>query len=115
MSEIFSYYSLNLFFYLIEIYLFKSIYMHWPYDVFFLNAGIRGILSIFFSILVRKIIFKESKNFYIKIFLIVLLNPIASSTMLKIFIELFSGIEVWVLKIMGDIIISLIAFIILKK
>lgn len=115
MIDILNYYSLNLVFYLIEIFLFKHFYLDWSYDIFWLNTGLRAFLSIFFSILVRKIIFRESKNFYSKIFLIVLLNPIASSLLLKILIGLNPLIEIWILKIIGDIFISLIAFIILKK
>ncbi len=115
MKDVVIYYAINLFFYIFEIALFILIYSNWPYDIFWLNAGIRGFLSIFFSIVIRKIIFKNVKNFYIKFFLIVVLNPLASSAMLIIFIGLFNQIEIWILKIMGDLIISFVSFLILKK
>tara|TARA_X000000368_G_scaffold389724_1_gene352416 strand:- start:2864 stop:3214 length:351 start_codon:yes stop_codon:yes gene_type:complete len=115
MKDIFIYYQIILIFYIVEIVSFTFLYAIWPYDVFWLNAFIRGFLSIFFSIIARKIIFKNSKNFYTKFFFLVLLSPIASSTILKIFIGLFDQVEIWILKIIGDMIISIISFLILKN
>ena len=114
-KDIFIYYLIILVFYIVEIVSFSFLYLTWPYDVFWLNAFIRGFLSIFFSIIAKKIIFKDSKNFYTKFFFLVLLSPIASSTILIIFIELFNQVEIWMLKIMGDIAISIISFFILRK
>ena len=114
-KDIFIYYLMILVFYIVEIVSFSFLYLTWPYDVFWLNAFIRGFLSIFFSIIAKKIIFKDSKNFYTKFFFLVLLSPIASSTILIIFIELFNQVEIWMLKIMGDIVISIISFFILRK
>ena len=114
-KDIFIYYLIILVFYIVEIVSFSFLYLTWPYDVFWLNAFIRGFLSIFFSIIAKKIIFKDSKNFYAKFFFLVLLSPIASSTILIIFIELFNQVEIWMLKIMGDIVISIISFFILRK
>jgi hypothetical protein len=114
-KDIFIYYLIILVFYIVEIVSFSFLYLTWPYDVFWLNAFIRGFLSIFFSIIAKKIIFKDSKNFYTKFFFLVLLSPIASSTILIIFIELFNQVEIWMLKIMGDIVISIISFFILRK
>ena len=115
MRDIFIYYQINLLFYIVEIVSFTFLYNIWPYDIFWLNALIRGFLSLFFSIIVRKTIFKYSKNFYIKFFFLVLLSPIASSTVLKILIGMFSHVEVWILKIIGDVVISIISFFILKN
>ena len=115
MKELFLYYLFNLTFYIVEIVLFKYLYLDWQYDIFWLNTILRGTLSIFFTILVRKIIFKGSRYFYLKIFLIVLLNPIASSSLLKLLIFYFNDYEIWILKIFGDIFISLIAFTVLRK
>ena len=115
MRDIFIYYQINLLFYIVEIVSFTFLYTIWPYDIFWLNALIRGFLSLFFSIIVRKTIFKDSKNFYIKFFFLVLLSPIASSTVLKILIGMFSHVEVWILKIIGDVVISIISFFILKN
>tara|TARA_B100000927_G_scaffold91961_2_gene74334 strand:- start:2326 stop:2676 length:351 start_codon:yes stop_codon:yes gene_type:complete len=115
MRDIFIYYQINLLFYIVEIVSFTFLYTIWPYDIFWLNALIRGFLSLFFSIIVRKTIFKDSKNFYVKFFFLVLLSPIASSTVLKILIGMFSHVEVWILKIIGDVIISIISFFILKN
>lgn len=114
-KDIYIYYLINLFFYTVEIVSFAIVYSIWPFDVFWLNASLRGFLSIFFSIIVRKIIFKDSKNFYTKFVILVLLSPIASSTVLKILIGLFDQIEIWILKIIGDIFVSVLSFIILKK
>lgn len=114
-KDIFIYYLIILVFYIVEIVSFSFLYLTWPYDVFWLNAFIRGFLSIFFSIIAKKIIFKDSKHFYTKFFFLVLLSPIASSTILIIFIELFDQVEIWMLKIMGDIVISIISFFILRK
>ena len=111
----FFYYLINLFFYIIEITSFSFFITVWPYDIFWLNTILRSFISIFFTITVRKIVFKDMDDFYLKIFLIILLNPFASSTMLKILMEIFDYIEVWILKIVGDIFVSLIGFIILKK
>tara|TARA_B100000925_G_scaffold113121_1_gene83728 strand:+ start:2414 stop:2791 length:378 start_codon:yes stop_codon:yes gene_type:complete len=115
MRDIFIYYQINLLFYIVEIVSFTFLYTIWPYDIFWLNALIRGFLSLFFSIIVRKTIFKDSKNFYVKFFFLVLLSPIASSTVLKILIGMFSHVEVWILKIIGDVVISIISFFILKN
>mgnify|MGYP001224721885 FL=1 len=115
MRDIFIYYQINLLFYIVEIVSFTFLYTIWPYDIFWLNALIRGFLSLFFSIIVRKTIFKDSKNFYAKFFFLVLLSPIASSTVLKILIGMFGHIEVWILKIIGDVVISIISFFILKN
>ena len=115
MRDIFIYYQINLLFYIVEIVSFTFLYTIWPYDIFWLNALIRGFLSLFFSIIVRKTIFKDSKNFYVKFFFLVLLSPIASSTVLKILIGMFSHVEVWILKIIGDVVISRISFFILKN
>jgi len=114
-KDIFIYYLIILVFYIVEIVSFSFLYLTWSYDVFWLNASIRGFLSIFFSIIAKKLIFKDSKNFYTKFFFLVLLSPIASSTILIIFIELFDQVEIWMLKIMGDIVVSIISFFILRK
>ena len=114
-KDIFIYYLIILVFYIVEIVSFSFLYLTCSYDVFWLNASIRGFLSIFFSVIAKKIIFKDSKNFYTKFFFLVLLSPIASSTILIIFIELFDQVEIWMLKIMGDIVVSIISFFILRK
>ena len=54
MKELFLYYLFNLTFYIVEIVLFKYLYLDWQYDIFWLNTILRGTLSIFFTILVRK-------------------------------------------------------------
>lgn len=115
MRDIVFYYLINFFFYIVEITSFSFLVISWPYDIFWLNTFLRGFISIFFTITIRKIIFKDRDDFYLKIFLIILLNPLVSSTMLKILIGIFDYIEIWILKIIGDIFVSIIAFIILKK
>jgi hypothetical protein len=76
---------------------------------------LRASLSIFFSIIIKSLIFKENKYFYRKFFILALLNPVASSSTLVILIKLNLGIEVWLIKILGDIFISILGYLILKK
>jgi len=115
MKDMFIYYLINLIFYILEIISFVFLYSIWPYDVFWLNAGLRGLLSIFFAITIRKTIFKDSNNFYLKFSTLVLLSPFASSIMLEIFMTFLSQFEIWILKILGDLIVSIATFLILKR
>ena len=113
-KDVFIYYLINLSFYIVEIISFIFLYSTWAYDVFWLNAGLRGLLSVFFAIIVKNIVFKESKNFYLKFSTLVLVSPFASSVMLKILITALNH-EIWILKIFGDLIVSIATFIILKR
>tara|TARA_Y100000389_G_scaffold189524_1_gene213372 strand:+ start:774 stop:1121 length:348 start_codon:yes stop_codon:yes gene_type:complete len=115
MKKLSIYYSLILTFYFVEIFLFKQLYILWIYDIFWLNAFLRASLSVFFSIIIKSLIFKENKYFYRKFFILALLNPIASSSTLVILMKLNLGIEVWLIKILGDIFISILGYLILKK
>ena len=114
MKDIFIYYLINLIFYMIEIVSFIFLYSVWPYEVFWLNAGLRGLLSIFFAITVKNIVFTGSNNFYFKFATLVLISPFASSIILEILMSALN-FEIWILKISGDLIISIATYIILKR
>ena len=114
MRDIFIYYVINLLFYIIEIVSFIFLYTIWPYEVFWLNAGLRGLLSIFFAITVKNILFKGSNNFYLKFTSLVLISPFASSILLEMLMTVLNC-EIWILKIVGDLTISVATFIILKR
>ena len=114
MRDIFIYYVINLLFYIIEIVSFIFLYTIWPYEVFWLNAGLRGLLSIFFAITVKNILFKGSNNFYLKFTSLVLISPFASSILLEMLMTVLNY-EIWILKIAGDLTISVATFIILKR
>ena len=111
----FIYYLINLFFYILEIISFIFLYSIWPYDVFWLNAVLRGLLSIFFAITIRKTIFKDLDKFYLKFSALVLISPFASSIMLEMLMIFSSKFEIWTLKIFGDLIVSIATFIVLKR
>ena len=109
------YYFLTLLFYLVEISLFSFLYTSWQYDVFWLNITVRSILVIIFAIIIRKLIFNKTKHFYLKFFVLVLLNPLLSSLILKLFTLFLLSIEILLLKFVADLITSLFIFRILKK
>ncbi len=115
MKDMFIYYLINLFFYILEIISFIFLYSIWPYDVFWLNAVLRGLLSIFFAITIRKTIFKDLDKFYLKFSALVLISPFASSIMLEMLMIFSSKFEIWTLKIFGDLIVSIATFIVLKR
>ena len=114
MKDIFIYYLINLIFYMVEIVSFIFLYSVWPYEVFWLNALLRGLLSIFFAITVKNIVFTGSNNFYFKFATLVLINPFASSIILEILMSALN-FEIWILKISGDLIVSIATYIILKR
>ena len=115
MKDFIIYYSLTLFFYSIEVYLFNEIYPGWAYDVFWLNISLKVVLITIFSILAKELIYKDTKNFYTKYFTLVTLNPLFSSSLLKVFLMANSGFGVLIIKIIADLITSIIQFFILKK
>ena len=113
MSTFLNYYILTFIFYVIEIYVFKLTLEIWEYDVFWLNVCIRGILVTFFAVIVRKILFADSENFYIKFLFLVISSPLISSILLKILI--LNNFDIIFNKIIADILSSLIIFMMLKK
>ena len=115
MKDFIIYYSLTLFFYSIEVYLFNEIYQGWAYDIFWLNICLKVVFITIFSILAKELIYKDSKNFYTKFFTLVTLNPLFSSSLLKVFLMANSGFGVLIIKIISDLITSIIQFFILKK
>ena len=114
LKDIFIYYFINLSFYIVEIISFILLYTIWPFDVFWLNASLRGLLSLFFAIAVRNTVFKNSKNFYLKFYILVLISPFASSIMLEVLMRTLN-FEIWILKIFGDLIVSIATFLVLKR
>lgn len=115
MKDLVKYYSLTLAFYSVEIAIFKSAYGLWVYDVFWLNMLIRIILVSFFSIIVRNTIFKDSRFFYIKISGLILISPLISSSLLKIFTIMYPMVWILILKVISDLVSSLLVFFMLKK
>lgn len=115
MKSFFVYYFLTLLFYLVEISLFSIFYISWRYDIFWLNITLRSLLVIIFSILIRNLIFTTIRHFYLKFFILVLFNPLLSSTILKLFTLPLLSINVLVLKFFADLITSILIFLILKK
>tara|TARA_B100000963_G_scaffold350154_1_gene360062 strand:- start:9448 stop:9801 length:354 start_codon:yes stop_codon:yes gene_type:complete len=113
--EFIKYYSLTIIFYLFEVALFHYLLKVWVYDIFWLNMLLRMILVAFFSIIVRNTIFKNSKFFYIKFLGLILINPLVASMLLKILTILYPISTIIFLKVISDLISSLITFIALKK
>ena len=115
MKDLLNYYLLTFAFYLIEILLFTNIYAVWKHDIFWLNILIRFTLALVFSIIVRNIIFNGVNHFYLKYFVLVLFNPLLSSSLLKLSTIFFPMLGVVILKILTDLISSLFIFFTLKK
>jgi len=115
MVDLLKYYLLTLSLYVFEIFLFKTIYPSWEYDLFWLNTIVRLCFVIFFAIVIRNIIFKEADNFYLKFSILIIINPILASSVLKIFSAFYFGVEILILKFGADLISSLIIFFILKR
>lgn len=115
MGDLIKYYSLTLIFYFFEIVIFKYALQTWVYDIFWLNMFLRIVLVTFFSIIIRNTIFKDSNFFYIKFLGLILINPLTASLLLKTLIVLYPAYSPVVLKVVSDLISSLITFAALKK
>ena len=115
MKDLIKYYSLTLFFYAIEITIFKITHSLWLYDIFWLNLSIRTVLVFFFSIIVRNTIFKNSEFFYAKIFGLILFSPVLASLVIKILTLIYPFVSVIILKLIGDLLSSILVFFILKR
>ena len=115
MRDLIKYYSLTIIFYVIEITLFISFYKIWVCDIFWLNLMLRTALVAFFSVIVRNVIFKDSKNFYIKFLGLIVLSPFSASLFLKLLTIFFPTVLVVMLKLVSDLISSILVFLALKK
>jgi hypothetical protein len=115
MKDLIKYYSLTLIFYAIEITIFKITHTSWVYDIFWLNLLLRTVLVFFFSIIVRNTIFKDSKFFYAKIFGLILISPVLASFVIKLLTLIYPLVSLVILKLIGDLISSILVFIILKR
>jgi hypothetical protein len=115
MNDFLKYYSLTLVFYLFEIVIFQAAIKEWVYDIFWLNIILRMTLVAVFSIIVRNTIFKGSKFFYSKFLVLIIASPLVASILLKILTILYAGTLVIALKVISDLISSLMVFLILKK
>jgi len=115
MKDLIKYYSLTLFFYAVEITIFKITHGLWIYDIFWLNLSIRTVLVFFFSIIVRNTIFKDSEFFYAKIFGLILISPVLASFVIQMLALAYPLVSVVILKLIGDLISSILVFIILKR
>jgi len=115
MKHMLSYYLLTLGFYLIEVFVFSMAYDGWEFDVFWLNMAIRVVLASFFAIIVRSVIFSETRHFYLKFFVLILFSPLLSSLLLKLLTTIYPLIGVIYFKILSDLITSFLVFLSLKK
>ena len=115
MKNFFIYYSLTLFFYIIEIFTFFFVYPFWSYDVFWLNAILRLSLVLVFSIAIKSILFRETYNFFRKFFLLVIFIPLFASLFLKLLFFVFGDTNIILLKFISDVASSLILYMVLKK
>ena len=115
MKDLIFYYFFILFFYVIELYAFKLLLPVWNEDVFWLNITIRLICSIVSGIFIIRYLFSQTKNIYTKYIALSILNPISSSFLLKVLIFWFGTFDVVVLKLLADILNSLVLFFLLKK
>jgi hypothetical protein len=109
------YYGLTLIFYILEIFIFKYALDLWMYDIFWLNILIRVILVIVYAFIVRNLLFSAARNFYTKFSILILLNPLVSSTLLKILIVSGEEFDVILLKIFADLVTSILVYKILRK
>lgn len=115
MKQVIKYYFITIIFYIIELSAFSFAINLWHGNLFWLNLIIRFLIVIFFTIFIRKIIFYEAENFYRKIFILLALNPLIASLFLKLFIASISGLNILFVKLLADIINSLLFYLILKK
>ena len=115
MSVLIKYYSLTLIFYILEIVIFQLALKTWIYDIFWLNMILRMALVSFFSIIVKNIIFKDSKFFYVKFFTIILISPLVASALLKLLMILYPKTLIIFLKFVSDLISSLIVYLVIKR
>ena len=116
MKNFLIYYSVTLFFYLIEVIGFIYIYPFWSFDIFWLNAILRLSLVLVFSIVIQKILFKETLLFFRKFFSLVIVIPIFASLFLKLLFMFFGdSTNIVLLKLISDIASSLILYLVLRK
>lgn len=115
MNHFLKYYFITFIFYLIEILSFINLYPVWIFDIFWLNAVLRFFLVIIFAITVRKTLFKDTINFYLKFFSLVTLSPFFASLFLKIAFLIFDDYGVIIIKVSADIASSIILYIFLKR
>jgi hypothetical protein len=115
MNDLIKYYGLTLVFYIVEIGVFAIVYKGWEYDVFWLSLAIRLFLVSIFSVVVRKLIFPDTKGFHVKFGALVVLNPMFSATLLKLLSLFLPLVDVLILKFFADAASSLLVFIALKK
>ncbi len=113
METFLKYYAIAFIFYVAEIYIFKFSLSVWSYDIFWLNILIRSILSSLSAVILRKILFSNSANFYIKFAILIISSPLISSILLKVL--LLNNLDVIFTKIVADLLSSLIIFVLLKK
>jgi hypothetical protein len=115
MKQAVMYYLLTLIFYCFEILVFSYIYNFWQDDIFLINLIIRFVIVIFFTASIRKTIFFDSQNFYTKISILITLNPFFASLFLSFFIFIFESSNILYIKILSDLINSILFYLILKK
>ena len=115
MNDLIRYYVLMLAFYIVEVGVFALVYEGWEYDGFWLSLAIRLFLNSIFSVVVRKLVFPDTKGFHAKFWTLVVLNAMFSSTLLKLLSLFLPLVDMLLLKFFADVTSSLLGFIALKK
>lgn len=117
MKNILFYYLFISICYFAEITLFLLIFPLWDFDVIWLNLSLRAIFVVLFALTLQRYLYRSAVGFYRKFFLLAILNPLFSSILLKIFIVALWHIDNLLLyvKLLSDVINSLLFYYILKK
>lgn len=114
MKEAFKYYCLIIAIYCIELALFNIALYATSLESISINFFIRGLMIILFSRMVKKYVYPDSKEFYKTFYLLAAVNPILSSFLLWL-ISKFVMYDINFIKIFGDVVTSLILFLVLRK
>ena len=114
MKEAFNYFLLMIFFYCVELLIFNLVLLASSLESVSVNFIIRTSMVILFAKVVKKYIFPDTKKFFKLFYLLAAINPILSSFLLWLISEFFVS-NINYIKIAGDVITSLVLFVILKK
>jgi hypothetical protein len=113
MKEFIKYYLLMIACYLSELLMFNLLISVSSMDYLGINFFLRCLMVLIFAKTTQKFIFPKNKNFYKTFYLLAAINPIISSFFLWFFGELIP-FNINFIKILGDIITSIIFFFSLK-
>ena len=113
MNDALKYYSLIIICYLIELYIFNFFKFSELIKPEIINFFIRFIMVIFAAVLIKIYVFPDKNNFFKIFFFLSIINPLISSISLFFLYKVFE-INIMSAKIIGDILTSILLFIILK-